>query len=183
MAAADKDGGRGGGEHLPAWFYRLSPRAQRVYLKSDAIDRFELRPAETAARLVEDLVAALASGAATTVERAAQRLLDDLAQRAGVAPVRLEVRNVRPHNARGELHGIFYPRGCGGRPAAPLIILWMRTAQRHDVVKPRTFVRTLMHEFGHYLDYALLRLGGSPHTGGFFRRESFLVRALSPTLD
>jgi hypothetical protein len=59
----------------------------------------------------------------------------------------------------------------------------MRTAQRHDVVKPRTFVRTLMHEFGHYLDYALLRLGGSPHTGGFFRRESFLVRALSPTLD
>jgi hypothetical protein len=35
-----------------------------------------------------------------------------------------------------------------------------------------------MHEFAHYLDYALLRLGDSPHTAGFFKRESFLVRSL-----
>jgi hypothetical protein len=54
----------------------------------------------------------------------------------------------------------------------------MRTAQRHDVVKPKTFVRTLMHEVGHYLDYALLRLEDSYHTQGFFKRESSLVRAL-----
>jgi len=88
---------------------------------------------------------------------------------------------VRPHNTRGELHGIFYPKGPTARPGAPLIILWMRTAQRHDVVKPRTFLRTLMHELGHYLDYALLRLDESFHTSGFFRRESFLVRILFPT--
>jgi hypothetical protein len=56
----------------------------------------------------------------------------------------------------------------------------MRTAQRHDVVKPKTFLRTLMHELGHYLDYALLRLEDSFHTTGFFRRESFLVRTLFP---
>jgi hypothetical protein len=54
----------------------------------------------------------------------------------------------------------------------------MRTAQRHDVVKPKTFVRTLMHEIGHYLDYAHLRLEDSYHTRGFFQRESSLVRAL-----
>ncbi len=62
----------------------------------------------------------------------------------------------------------------------------MRTAQRHDVVKPKTFIRTLLHELGHYLDYALLKLDDSFHTGGFFKRESFLVRALYPseqTLD
>jgi hypothetical protein len=57
----------------------------------------------------------------------------------------------------------------------------MRTAQRHDVVKPRTFLRTLMHELGHYLDYALLKLGDSYHSRGFYQRESFLVRTLSPS--
>ncbi len=56
----------------------------------------------------------------------------------------------------------------------------MRTAQRHAVVKPKTFVRTLMHELGHYLDCALLRLDDSFHTTGFFKRESFMVRTLFP---
>jgi hypothetical protein len=84
---------------------------------------------------------------------------------------------VRPRNARGELHGLFYPYDARTR-TPPRIVLWMRTAQRHDVVKPKTFVRTLMHEVGHYLDYALLRLEDSYHTQGFFKRESSLVRAL-----
>jgi hypothetical protein len=57
----------------------------------------------------------------------------------------------------------------------------MRTAQRRDVVKPRTFLRTLMHELGHYLDYALLKLDDSYHSSGFYQRESFLVRTLCPS--
>src|SRR5262249_13457337 len=60
----------------------------------------------------------------------------------------------------------------------PEIVLWMRTAQRHDVVKPRTFLRTLLHELCHYLDYSHLGLEDSYHTMGFFKRESFLVKAL-----
>ena len=132
---------------------------------------------------------ALDCGASSIVERAAQALVIELCRVLGVRPVRLEVRNVRPHNTRGELHGIYYPRGPARVPASlpgslharsgePLIILWMRTAQRHDVVKPKTFLRTLFHELGHYLDYSLLRLGDSYHTMGFYKRESFLVRTL-----
>jgi hypothetical protein len=60
-------------------------------------------------------------------------------------------------------------------------VLWTRTALRHDVVKPKTFLRTLMHELVHYFDYAVLRLGNSYHTRGFFKRESFLVRAVFPS--
>ncbi len=56
----------------------------------------------------------------------------------------------------------------------------MRTAKRHDIVKPRTFIRTLLHEVGHYFDYALLKLDESYHTRGFFARESFLMRILRP---
>jgi len=162
---------------LPKFFYRLSPQAQRCYLKSNAITDFDLQPSPSALALVEALLEALESGALAPINRAAQALTDELCHLLGVAAVSVEVRGVRPHNQRGELHGIFYPRA---RP--PRIILWMRTARRHDIVKPKTFVRTLLHELGHYLDYALLKLGDSYHSSGFFKRESFLVRVLYPSL-
>jgi hypothetical protein len=166
------------GATLPGYFYRLPARAQRIWLKSDSIDRFDLVPDATTLALAAALMAALPVGAPLVIERASQALVDGICRLMGVSIVRVEVRGVRPHNTRGELHGIFYPHGPSARPGPPLIILWMRTAQRHDVVKPRTFLRTLMHELGHYLDYALLGLGESFHTAGFFRRESFLVRIL-----
>ncbi len=168
------------GRALPAYFHRLSVRAQRTWLKSDSIDHFELLPDAATLSLAAALINALPRGAPALIERSAQSLADRICELMAVSTVRVEVRGVRPHNTHGELHGIFYPRGSSGRPGPPLIILWMRTAQRHDVVKPRTFVRTLMHELGHYLDYALLRLDDSFHTTGFFRRESFLVRIVSP---
>ena len=115
---------------------------------------------------------ALESGTLRNVQDGAAALMSELCRGFGVAAIRIEVRGVRPHNARGELHGLFRL----SKP--PEIVLWMRTAQRHEVVKPRTFLRTLLHELCHYLDYALLKLDDSYHTMGFFKRESFLVRAL-----
>ena len=177
---------------LPAYYYRLPARAQRTYLKGDSIDRFELTLSTQAYTLTEELMRALEFGAPSPVERAGQALINELCRLLNVRGVRIEVRNVRPRNQVSELHGLFYPRGPGKttsaatlnrtatatRPGEPLIVLWMRTAQRHDVVKPKTFLRTLMHELCHYLDYALLRLEDSYHNSGFFKRESFLVRTL-----
>jgi hypothetical protein len=187
-----KDGAAARDRPLPAWFHRLPAPAQRTYLKSDAIDRYQLTPGVAAFSAIVVLMRALDGGASSIVERAAQALVIELCRLLDVRPVHLEVRNVRPHNARGELHGIYYPRGPARVPTSlpgslpsrtgePLIILWMRTAQRHDIVKPKTFLRTLFHELGHYLDYSLLRLGDSYHTMGFYKRESFLVRMLAPS--
>jgi hypothetical protein len=178
---------------LPAYFYRLPIRAQRCYLAGDTIDRFPLKPSPATFARVAALMRALDGGAPSIVQRASQALLDEICRLLSVRTVRIEVRSVRPRNSRGELHGLFYPRApvraaaANSRsrsatqvPGAALIVLWMRTAQRHDVVKPRTFLRTLMHELGHYLDYALLKLDDSYHSGGFYQRESFLVRTLCP---
>jgi hypothetical protein len=44
----------------------------------------------------------------------------------------------------------------------------------------RTFLRTLLHEIVHHLDYELLKLADSFHTEGFFRRESSLFRQIVP---
>jgi hypothetical protein len=178
---------------LPAFYYRLPLRAQRVYLASDAIDRFPLTPSPAAFAMVTALMRALDGGAPSIVQRTSQALLNEVCRLLGLRPVRIEVRSVRPHNSRGELHGLFYPQAPARTAAAsspsraiapiagqPLIVLWMRTAQRHDVVKPRTFLRTLLHELGHYLDYALLKLADSYHSIGFYQRESFLLRTLCP---
>ena len=162
---------------LPAFFYRLPSRAQRTYLKSDEIERFDIVPSVAARGAMDALMRALETGDLAATATCARALTAEICRGLGTAPVNVEVRGVRPRNTRGELHGLFYPYDPRRR-TPPSIVLWMRTAQRHEVVKPKTFVRTLMHEIGHYLDYVILRLEDSYHTQGFFKRESSLMRAL-----
>ena len=66
----------------------------------------------------------------------------------------------------------------GDRRTAPVVKVWMRTAQQRRVVAFRTFLRTLLHELCHHLDYVLLGLEDSFHTEGFFKRESSLFKQL-----
>ena len=77
----------------------------------------------------------------------------------GAPPVRVEVLAARPHAKWGELHGL-YTAEHGRRPK---IQLWMRTAKQKRVVAFRTYLRTLLHEVGHHLDYAKHRV---PHPAG-----------------
>ena len=58
------------------------------------------------------------------------------------------------------------------------ISVWMRTAQRSQVVKFRTFLRTLVHEFCHHLDYEHFKLAETFHTQGFYARESAMMREI-----
>jgi hypothetical protein len=59
-------------------------------------------------------------------------------------------------------------------------VVWMRTAAFGRVVAFRTFLRTLIHELCHHLDFTYLELPHSFHTEGFFKRESSLVHQLAP---
>lgn len=159
-----------------AYFARLSRQQQTIYRRSDAVPGIALPGAGGLRPLAGDLAAALAGGERAAVEDAAQRLAHGLARALGVPPVRLRVLAVRPHARWGELHGLYEP---GRRAAAPpLITLWMRTARQKRVVAFRTFLRTLLHEVGHHLDYTLLGLGESFHTQGFYQRESHLFHQL-----
>ena len=54
----------------------------------------------------------------------------------------------------------------------------MYTARRRQVVAYRTFLRTLVHELCHHLDFEGFRLAESFHTEGFYKRESALFRAI-----
>jgi hypothetical protein len=56
----------------------------------------------------------------------------------------------------------------------------MRTVHYRRVVAFRTFLRTLLHEVCHHLDYCHFKMADSFHTEGFFQRESSLFYQLVP---
>ena len=92
-----------------------------------------------------------------------------------VPPVRVRVLARRPADDYGELHGLYEPEDEG---VAARITVWMRTAQKKQVVAFKTFLRTLIHELCHHLDYELFALEETFHTEGFYKRESSLSGAL-----
>jgi len=159
-----------------AYFERLTRRQQAIYRESDAVSAMPLREPERLRPLVTELGRALESGDRRLTESATQLLATALARALGVPPVRVKVLAARPHARWGELHGLYETAKRRGEP--PLITLWMRTARQKRVVAFRTYLRTLLHELGHHLDYTRLRLGDSFHTQGFYQRESHLFHQL-----
>ena len=158
-----------------AYYARLSPARQRIYRCSDAIEALAL-PADLAAGArVAAIRTALADDDRTGVQEACRDLIDALVAGYRVPPVRMRVLAKRPADGGGELHGLYEP---GDGPAIARITVWMRTAQRKDVVAFRTFLRTLVHELCHHLDYELYKLPETLHTEGFYKRESSLANAL-----
>jgi len=111
----------------------------------------------------------------SATERAAQALVERICARLALPPVAVQVSGMRPHDTRGELHGLYTPTPGAARDR---IKVWMRTARRRDVVAIRTFLRTLLHEICHHVDTFALDLPRSFHTPGFYRRESSLFRAV-----
>ena len=160
-----------------AYYERLSARDRAIYRKSDGVTSLVLpRPRELQA-LVEELRLSLGSEERQQVETASSALALGLGGQLELPPVRIEVLAVRPSADWGELHGL-YTRETG---RTPRIQLWMRTAHHKRLVAFRTFLRTLLHEVGHHVDYERLGLADSFHTEGFFRRESSLFHQLVPS--
>ena len=159
-----------------AYFERLTRRQQAIYLRSDAITALPLPRPEPLRPLAIELGRVLDTGDRRLTESATQQLATALARALGLPPVRVKVLAARPHAQWGELHGLYETAGRRGEP--PLITLWMRTARQKRVVAFRTYLRTLLHELGHHVDYTLLRLGDSFHTQGFYQRESHLFHQL-----
>jgi hypothetical protein len=158
---------------VPSFRHRLNRVQQREYDRSNAVNAVALHVSARGARAVQLLEWALAQGDRPRTERVAQVICDELCTALRVSTLRVQVKEVRPSDRRGELHGLYQSAG-----RSQVISVWMYTAKRGQVVAYRTFLRTLIHEMGHHLDYELLKLRDSFHTDGFFKRESSLVNQL-----
>ena len=159
-----------------AYYDRLSPARQRIYRRSDAILAVPLPDAAALAPLAAAVEPVLAAGDPKPVQAACQCLVDALNAQLGTPPVKMRVLARRPSDAGGELHGLYEPED-GGKVAR--ISVWMRTASRDEVVRYRTFLRTVLHEMCHHFDYEHFGLAETFHTQGFYARESALVTALA----
>jgi hypothetical protein len=159
-----------------SYYARLSRAQQAIYRKSDEITEVRLPRPEDLHPLVEDLAGALSSENRAHTQETTTRLILGLCKVLGMPAVRVEVLAARPHARWGELHGLY----TAERGRTPKIQLWMRTAKQRRVVAFRTYLRTLLHEVGHHIDYTLLRLRDSMHTEGFYKRESNLFHQLVP---
>jgi hypothetical protein len=159
-----------------AYYDNLCTDSKRTYRRSDAIVRVDLPDSASLVPLARAIEAALATEHAAPVQSACQALVDGINARLGTPPVDVRVLERRPANAEGELQGLYEPDEVTGGKAR--ITVWMRTAQRVQVVRFRTFLRTLIHEVVHHLDYELFKLDETFHTQGFYMRESGLMRDL-----
>lgn len=158
-----------------SYYKRLSRKQQAVYRVSDKISEVLLPNPYPLRPLVDQIAAALKAEDRPRTEAACQALVAGIAASLKVPQVEVKVLAVRPSNDRGELHGFYRTPAEGARG---YISVWMRTAQRRQVVAFRTFLRTLLHEVCHHLDFNLLRLPDSYHTEGFYKRETSLFRQL-----
>jgi hypothetical protein len=158
-----------------AYYDKLSPARQRIYRKSDAIETLGIPPGLSLGRAIAAIADGLRNEHRVSAQSACQSLVNALLEGYHVPAVRVKVLLRRPADDYGELHGLYEPEEDHTRAC---ITLWMRTAQRKQVVAFKTFLRTLIHEVCHHLDYELFALEETFHTEGFYKRESTLVAAL-----
>lgn len=157
------------------YFARLSAANKKIYRRSDAIREVRLPDRNALAPQLDALRAALESESQRAVGRASRELVRAITDMLGVEPLQVKVRRQRPRFTNGELHGLYTRPPVG----TSTIELWMRTAAHERVVAFRTYLRTLLHEVCHHLDFTLFEMTETFHTEGFFRRESSLVRQLA----
>jgi len=161
-----------------AGHWKLSRAEQRTWARSNRVVALRVPPNRVLTPRALALADALAGGDRRRVEAASQALLDAACALFRVPPLRVDVRGVRPTDRSGELHGLYTP--TNGRAGHDRVQIWMHTARRRQVVAFKTFLRTLLHELCHHLDYERLKLEHSLHTEGFYKRESSLMHAVLP---
>jgi hypothetical protein len=159
-----------------AYYETLSAQSKRTYRKSDALLRVDVPGIASLTPIARAIEPALAAEDRKAVERACQALVDAVNARLQTPAVLMNVLERRPSNSGGELHGLYEPDEVTGGVAK--ISVWMRTARKEQVVKFRTFLRTVVHELCHHFDYELYGLAETFHTQGFYTRESTLMREL-----
>lgn len=162
------------------YYRRLSQRQKRIYRQSDNIVQVELPHIEVLHDTVFALQRSLKEEDRAQTEKLSNQLAKSISEQLNIPTLRVKVLARRPSDDWGELHGLYEPAEKGG---TALITVWMRTAKRKQVVAFKTYLRTLLHEVNHHLDYEYFGLQESFHTEGFYKRENYLFQNLTNPVE
>ena len=158
------------------YYRRLNQRQKRIYQRSDGIAKVELPHVEALLDTVIVLQRALEEEDRARIQKLSNQLVHGISRQLNIPILQVKVLARRPSHDWGELHGLYEPADEGG---TALITVWMRTAKRKQVVAFKTFLRTLLHEMIHHIDYEYFGLQESFHTEGFYKRENNLFQSLT----
>ncbi len=159
-----------------SYYHKLSAAQKRTYRKSDEIHAISLPNAGDIQELAGKLNRALEAEDRVSIEEICRKMAAGITDRLSLPSVRVKVLAVRPAGSWGELHGLY--ETAEGRASAK-VTLWMRTVKHKRIVAFRSFLRTLLHELCHHIDYERLKLADSFHTEGFYKRESSLFHQIA----
>jgi len=81
----------------------------------------------------------------------------------------------------GQYYGVYRTRG--DKETRHSISVYSRTAKTQKYVAPKTFLRTLIHEWGHHYDKHKLKLNSTFHTKGFYDRMNTIYNQLKEPLE
>ena len=158
-----------------SFYERLTARQQSIYRQSDDIKYLRLKTADKLQLDAKKLGEILESEQLGEVQRICQQIANEIISQIKAPPVDVEVLSVRPSDDWGELHGLYLPEDDG---ETARIQVWMRTAKHKRVVAFKSFLRTLLHELCHHLDYEHFGFPETFHTEGFYSRESSLFKQI-----
>jgi len=162
---------------MPFPYYdNLSAAKKRIYRKSDALESISLENPGRIHPVTIELKKSLGDNKRRDVAKYASRICRLVCEGLGAEALVVKVKSRRPSSSAEELQGL-YERTEG---EAAVLTVWMKTAAKGQVVAFKSFIRTVLHELCHHIDYAHFDLDDSLHTEGFFKREASLYRQIVP---
>lgn len=159
-----------------AYFDNLSASKKRIYRKSDAIESIPVKDPGRIHPVVRELGKSLADNKRSKVAKCSSEICRLICEGLGTETLIVKISSKRPSSSTEELHGLYeWAEG-----ETPVLTIWMKTAVKRQVVAFKSFIRTVLHELCHHLDYTYFDLEDSFHTEGFFKRESSLYKQIIP---
>jgi hypothetical protein len=158
------------------YYNNLSATKKRIYRKSDAIANIPLKYPESVHPVSVKLKKSLEDNRRGEVAKHASEICRLVCEALEVGTLSVKIRSKRPSRSTEELQGLYELT----EDKTATLTVWMKTAAKGQVVAFKSFIRTLLHELCHHLDFTYFNLDDSFHTEGFFKRESFLYRQIVP---
>ncbi len=146
---------------------------RRNYNKSNKITAVKFPISVRAKNITKKL---LGSKSEESRQSLSDGLLDELADMAEIDIVNLKISKAKQYHKKRNGRVAFKQYGYY-KPRSKYIYINNRTAVRGQILAPKTFLDTLLHEWMHHYDHSKLGLN-SIHTAGFYSRLKDLKEKL-----
>ena len=143
------------------------------YLKSNRTLKLDFLVSENSKMFVKIL---LDSQNEFDRQKFGEALLDELSDAAQIDIVKIKISSARQSHKRRDNKIVSKQYGYY-KPKENYIFIHNRTAARGQILAPKTFLDTLLHEWMHHYDFRRLKLN-SIHSLGFYKRLGHLKEML-----